>query len=195
MTPCELAVPARFSKANCDLLVIPCSPFFPVRAVPNFRRFLKDGGAFFAFGGYAFDQLSRAPQVMPDDRFCVLATAADMNAGRPFGRALNSRVGRHGDTIGFPDDVIAVFDPSYQVTHAARVVTSSQQTLRAVGEAFPVSTDVPPYFAAVSMSASAAICPTDIPPYVNGCSPVSIIPRNAKSDTNPSAERQTEISE
>lgn len=99
VTPCELAVPARFSKANCDLLVIPCSPFFPVRAVPNFRRFLKDGGAFFAFGGYAFDQLSRAPQVLPDDRFCVLATAADMNAGRTFGRALNSRVGRHGDTI------------------------------------------------------------------------------------------------
>ncbi len=154
VTACELVRPARFAKANCDLLVIPCSPFFPVDAVPNFRRFLKDGGAFFSFGGYAFDQLSRTPQPTPDERFRIFATAADVNAGRTFGRALNSRVGRHGDAIGFPDDVIAVFDPSYQVTHVARAVTSPGQALRAAGADFPVPTDVPPYFAAVAMTGS-----------------------------------------
>lgn len=154
VTPDELARPERFAKASCDLLVIPCSPFFPVEAVPNFKRFLKDGGAFFAFGGYAFDQLSLTPQVTPDDRFLVWATAADVNAGRTFGRALNARRGRHGDAIRFPDDVIAVFDPSYLVSHVARVVTSSAQTFRAPGQAFPAAGKVPPYFAAVARTGS-----------------------------------------
>ncbi len=55
--PEELADPERFNPFLYDVLVIPYGEAFPLKAVPNFRDFLRNGGSFFSTGGYAFNDL------------------------------------------------------------------------------------------------------------------------------------------
>ena len=118
----ELADEKGFAKTNTDLLVIPCSPFFPRAAIANFKRFLREGGAFFAFGGYAFDQIAENPsngQESADGIFAGLPTAVDISANNLGSQSLNSRFGKAGDTVGYPRDVVAVFDPSFLVRRSS----------------------------------------------------------------------------
>lgn len=143
----------QVAKANADLVVIPCSPFFPEGAVANFRQFLKDGGAFFAFGGYAFDRIAKTPETPGQDAFANCPTIADVNADRLGGLRLNSRFGKSGDTVKYPHDVISVFDPSFLVKHAAKAVAAEDQPLLPAGAEFPVPA-AEPYFAAVAMTGS-----------------------------------------
>lgn len=101
----ELCHPEWFSKRNADVLVIPCSPDFPATAVGNFRKFLKEGGSFFAYGGYAFDSL---------------------RSGDDF---LNARFGRAGDSVRIDKDLIQVFQPNNLVRFAADAVATDLQSL------------------------------------------------------------------
>ena len=141
----------QLSKANADLLVIPCAPFFPVGAVDNFKRFLKDGGVFFSFGGYAFDKLAESPEAPDGLDFSRLLTAGDVNAGKQ-PASLNSRYGRPGDVVSYPKDVVSVFDPSFVVKHATSVVASSDQPFLPPDAAFPLQSIGESWFAAVSMT-------------------------------------------
>ena len=54
----ELASPAFFSAANCDLLIVPTGALFPMTAVSNLVAFLSSGGQLLTCGGYAFDEPS-----------------------------------------------------------------------------------------------------------------------------------------
>ena len=137
VSPDALGDPASFSRTNTDLLVIPCSPYFPAEAADNFKRFLKDGGAFFAFGGYAFDNM-------------VDASGSD----RSKEIKLNSRYGKKGDTVKFENDVVAVFDPSFLVRNASSVVASEGQSLFATENHVPFERTSTDWFAAVAMTGS-----------------------------------------
>lgn len=137
VSPDALGDPASFSRANADLLVIPCSPYFPAEAADNFKRFLKDGGAFFAFGGYAFDKM-------------VDTSGAD----RSKDVKLNSRYGKKSDTVKFENDVVAVFDPSFLVRNASSVVASEGQNLFAAETHVPFERTSTDWFAAVAMTGS-----------------------------------------
>ena len=153
----ELADEKAFAKTNTDLLVIPCSPFFPRAAVANFKRFLREGGAFFSVGGYAFDQLGESPSkggTNPDEAFLGLPTAADVSANRLGAQSLNSRFGKAGDTVGYPRDVVAVFDPAFLVRRSENIVVSQGQFLLPRGSVFRHETAQEPYFAAVAMTGS-----------------------------------------
>ena len=153
----ELADERAFSKANTDLLVIPCSPFFPSPAVVNFKRFLQKGGAFFAYGGYAFDQLGETPsdgKAGPDDAFRGLPSAEEVSADKLGAQSVNSRFGKAGDTVGFPRDVVAVFDPAFLVRRSANLVAAEGQTLLPGGSFFRCETAREPYHAAVAMTGS-----------------------------------------
>ena len=152
VSPEALADPGQFSKANADLLVIPCSPFFPADAADNFKRFLKDGGAFFAFGGYAFDKMADSPDAPDGLDFSRLQTASEVNFGKAVASRLNSRYGKTGDTITYPKDVIAVFDPSFLVRHADRIVASPDQSLAPAGSSFPLPNGTNDWVAAVAMT-------------------------------------------
>lgn len=147
-----LADPNQFAKANADLLVIPCSPFFPAAAADNFKRFLKDGGAFLAFGGYAFDKMADRPGAPEGLDFARLQTALDVNVGKAVASRLNSRYGKPGDTITYPKDVISVFDPSFLIQHAERIVASRDQTLVPSDIAIPLPTSTNDWFASVAMT-------------------------------------------
>ena len=153
----ELADEKGFAKTNTDLLVIPCSPFFPRAAIANFKRFLREGGAFFAFGGYAFDQIAENPsngQESADGIFAGLPTAVDISANNLGSQSLNSRFGKAGDTVGYPRDVVAVFDPSFLVRRSAKIVVSQGQFLLPRGSVFKPETAQEPYPAAVAMTGS-----------------------------------------
>ena len=157
VSPIELAEEKAFAKSNTDLLVIPCSPFFPRAAVANFKRFLRDGGAFFAFGGYAFDQIGEKPSDGRDDHdaaFLGLPTAVEISANNLGSQSVNSRHGKSGDTIAFPRDVVAVFDPSFLVRRSEHIVVSPGQFLLPSGALFRHETASEPYHAAVAMTGS-----------------------------------------
>ena len=47
----------QFSTRVCDILVIPTGENFPVEAIPNFKKFIADGGRVITLGGYAFSHL------------------------------------------------------------------------------------------------------------------------------------------
>lgn len=115
VTAVGLASTSVFSRASCDLLIIPTSPRFPRAAADNFRAFLRDRGAFLAFGGYAFDDLGDGVR---------WATAREMDEGKPFPQELNSRVGRSGHGFRTANDVVGVFDPSFKIEHAAACRTA-----------------------------------------------------------------------
>ena len=55
----ELADPTTFHAGRFDLLVVPTGQTFPAIARRNFIEFLRQGGAFVATGGYAFNDLVR----------------------------------------------------------------------------------------------------------------------------------------
>ena len=150
----DFADPRHLSRANADLAIIPCSPFFPAAAVDNFKSFLKAGGAFFAFGGYAFDHVGNAPDEAAENALMMAPSVADANAGLLGRTRINSRHGRSGDTVTFSKDVIAIFDPSFLVRHAARTVASRGQTLLEPQSPFPLPPTGKPYFAAVAMTGS-----------------------------------------
>ncbi len=116
---CEAAL---FSRSTVDLIVLPNSPFFPQAAVPNFRAYLKAGGAFFSIGGYAFDQLGNYTGTgWASQPLWPLAREID-SIRRDVGR-LNTRYGEHGDTMKLHPDQIGVFDPSFLLRHVAAVTT------------------------------------------------------------------------
>ena len=52
----DLAEQNCLSKAAIDLLILPNAPFFPIDAVQNFRKFLKNKGSFISIGGYPLDR-------------------------------------------------------------------------------------------------------------------------------------------
>lgn len=157
VTSADLADEKSFAKANTDLLVIPCSPFFPRAAVTNFKRYLRDGGAFFAFGGYAFDQIGETPSSDApdsDEVFQGLPTAVEISANKLNAQSINSRYGKAGDTIGFPRDVVAVFDPSFMVRRSENLVVAQGQFMLPRGSVFQHETATNAYFAAVAMTGS-----------------------------------------
>ena len=53
----SFADPALFNATSCDIVVIPTGQNFPVEAVPNFKKFVADGGRVITLGGYAFSKL------------------------------------------------------------------------------------------------------------------------------------------
>lgn len=55
----ELANPSVFHAGRYDVVVVPTGRTFPAKARRNFIEFLRQGGAFLATGGYAFDDLVR----------------------------------------------------------------------------------------------------------------------------------------
>lgn len=100
----------RFSRAHVDLLVVPTSPRFPFEAADPLRRFLKAGGALFAFGGYAFDDLGVGVR---------WPTSAEMDVDTPVPDMINTHYGKAGDTMRSRDDAIGLFDPVFSITNAA----------------------------------------------------------------------------
>lgn len=52
-----LADATQFTTRVCDILVIPTGDNFPVEAIPNFKKFVSDGGRVITLGGYAFSHL------------------------------------------------------------------------------------------------------------------------------------------
>lgn len=144
----ELAWEAWFSKKTADMLVIPCSPFFPAAAVLNFKKFLRDGGSFLAFGGYAFDRLAATPRDAGQSTLPVCARAMDgMGSAK---NAINSRRGNGNDAVSIPKDAVQVFQPNYQILYAESARTTRDQTLLPPGREFPALKTAEPYPAAIA---------------------------------------------
>ncbi len=52
-----LADAAQFTTRVCDILIVPTGECFPAEAIPNFKKFVADGGRVITLGGYAFSAL------------------------------------------------------------------------------------------------------------------------------------------
>ena len=135
----ELADGRRFSRANADLLVVPTSPRFPVAAKDNFRRFLKAGGALFAFGGYAFDETEGG---------VCWPSSSEMDVTTPVPDQLNTHYGKAGDTMRVHEEAIGLFDPVFSVTNAASCRTAKGQCLVPEGVPFALPDMTNGYLAA-----------------------------------------------
>ena len=48
---------AKFNAEKCDIIIIPTGNDFPVEAIPNFKKFVANGGRVITLGGYAFSKL------------------------------------------------------------------------------------------------------------------------------------------
>ena len=143
----ELAHADWFSKRSADLLVVPCSPFFPIDAVGNFKKFLSDGGAFFAYGGYAFDHLAEKPSDPRLDAPCLCA--AEINGGKG-GATINSRYGLPGDSVRIARDAVQVFQPNNLVEYAEGARACPMQTFLPPGMSWPYDRTDRPYHAAIA---------------------------------------------
>ena len=112
MTSGDLSSPNFLSKQAIDLLILPNAPFFPLNAVQNFRKFLKDKGSFISIGGYPLDR----PGVPTKDGWATVdsgVTADKVGTGEPVDTRLNTRYGTHGDTMQLQPDQIGLCDPSF----------------------------------------------------------------------------------
>lgn len=101
----ELTKIPELTAADFDCIVFPYGPTYPSAACETIKRYLKSGGSFLSMGGYAFDD----PQP-PDES-----------------KRLNTRFGRHADTMGLDPDQIGVFDPSYHLKHAVTLKAAPGQ--------------------------------------------------------------------
>jgi len=113
------------SKTNFDLLVLPDATNYPVEGRDALIAYLRAGGSFLSFGGYAFDR----PLRWTSDGWREVGQsmrAADLDSGR-MTACLNSRFGKPGDTMGLDPDQISVFDPSYPLREVSSVTASPGQ--------------------------------------------------------------------
>ena len=57
-----------FNAESCDILIIPTGDFFPIEAIGNYKKFMRDGGRTITMGGYAFSVLldAEGKTVVPD---------------------------------------------------------------------------------------------------------------------------------
>lgn len=124
----DVCDPGVLRRSAFDLLVVPCSPFYPRAGREALLAYLRDGGAFLALGGYAFDELV---VLTPDgwQRVDPAIRAADMDAYRQPPDSINTRSGRPGDTMTLEPDQIGVFDPSYEFRRTAGLRAAAEQYL------------------------------------------------------------------
>lgn len=126
----DVCDPAVLRRGTVDVLVVPCSPYYPREGRDALLAFLREGGAFIALGGYAFDGLV----VLSADgwqRSDPAVPATGMDAHKPPTTAINTRSGRPGDTMGLDADQIGVFDPSYELRRAVALRAAPAQHLMA----------------------------------------------------------------
>jgi hypothetical protein len=126
----DVCDPAVLRQSAVDVLVVPCSPLYPREGRDALLAFLREGGAFVALGGYAFDELvvlSATGWVRVDP--AVTATAMDAHTQPTTG--FNTRSGKPGDTMGLNPDQLGVFDPSYELRRTASLKASPEQHLLA----------------------------------------------------------------
>jgi len=124
----DVCDPAVLRRPAVDVLVIPCSPYYPREGREALLAFLRDGGAFVTLGGYAFDELvvlSRAGWQRVDPA----VPASGMDAHRQPTTAINTRSGKPGDTMGLDPDQIGVFDPSYEIRRSVALRAAPEQHL------------------------------------------------------------------
>ena len=128
LQPGDVMDPAALSTRNIDVLVIPCAPAYPREGRKALLEFLKAGGSFVSIGGYAFDDLL-VPT--PDGWSATDPTlqAKDMDKAQPAVETINTRYGRHGDTMRLQPDQIGAFDPSYTLGHVAYAETAPDQEI------------------------------------------------------------------
>ncbi len=115
----DLADAQRLNRSNFDLLILPQSERFPVRAKDAVLQFLQSGGSLWTLGGYAFDQ----PVEYTSDGWKPLgtvATAAEIKAGQIPDARINTRFGKPGDAMTFNKMQIGMFDPSYALERVTR---------------------------------------------------------------------------
>ncbi len=113
----EVCDPAVLRRAAVDVLLVPCAPFYPQEGRAALLGFLREGGAFVALGGYAFDDLV-VPSVDGWRAVNPAVTAAEMDNHKQPTTAINTRTGKPGDTMGLNPEQIGVFDPSYELRRA-----------------------------------------------------------------------------
>ncbi len=126
MTSGDLAESYCLSKTAIDLLVLPNAPFFPLGAVQNFRKFLKDKGSFISIGGYPLDK----PGAPSKDGWTTVdsgVTADKVGTGEPIDARLNTRYGTHGDTMQLQPDQIGLCDPSFLLLRTRSLRPAPQQ--------------------------------------------------------------------
>ena len=128
LQPSDAMDPAVLNTRNLDVLVIPCAPAYPREGRKALLGFLKAGGSFVSIGGYAFDNLL-VPT--PDGWSATDPTlqAKDMDKAPPTVESVNTRYGRHADTMGLQPDQIGAFDPSYVLEHVARATAAPGQQI------------------------------------------------------------------
>jgi len=104
-----LSDPARLDASRYSVVVLPYGASFPAEAADAFRAFLRDGGGFFAFGGYPFDRLlarqrglwTDVAELTPDES--RLTTLVDLGQGAAGWSIGGKAVARHpGELVDDP---------------------------------------------------------------------------------------------
>lgn len=118
-----LADGARFGVQDCDILIIPTGDAFPAEAVPNFKRFVADGGRVITLGGYAFSSLedTEGNAVMPD-----LSDAANVNKDLLLGS--NAPLYAQ-DQLRFDPSQIPVFDEEHYFDNGVSIRPAEDQAV------------------------------------------------------------------
>ncbi|NOY79591.1 MAG: hypothetical protein GXP31_01170 [Kiritimatiellaeota bacterium] len=147
----DAANAAVLTPANFAVLVVPCAPFYPAAGKSALQQYLRQGGAFFSIGGYAFDELlTRTDRGW--SRYGPTVTAAEMDRGVKVRPLVNTRFGTPGDTLGLRPEQIGVFDPAYELLRVAGVRAAPVQHL--LPSSWGRKTLRPAGFAAVAMTGS-----------------------------------------
>jgi hypothetical protein len=115
ITPKDLADDDKFDRERFDLLVLPFGGYFPVEGREPLLNFLKSGGAFLSFGGYAFDDLR--------DRE---GNPVDLSSPQNAHLRINARFGQPGDTMRISTDQIPIFDPSHRLENVSYISRSPE---------------------------------------------------------------------
>ena len=154
---CDASV---LTKANFDALVLPQAPCYPTEGKEALRQYLKQGGAFFSTGGYAFDDLlAYSSEGWTKSDPSVQAKDMDTQAAPAVG--LNTRFGEPGDTMKLHPEQLGVFDPSYLLQRVASVRAAPGQYL------LPADWNVP---AAMEGFAAVALIGSNSPVFPDDCS-------------------------
>ncbi len=126
MTSGDLAETNCLSKAAIDLLILPNAPFFPIDAVQNFRKFLKDKGSFISIGGYPLDRPG-APSKGGWTTVDSGVTADKIGNNESLDTRINTRYGTQGDTMQLQPDQIGLCDPSFLLLRTSSLRPAPQQ--------------------------------------------------------------------
>jgi hypothetical protein len=126
----QLTAENTFAPGMIDLLILPQAPYFPQAAAEPFRRYLRQGGAFFSIGGYPFDSLLSyyGPGQWQPKTVAITADQIDKLQERTPEIGLNTRYGQTGDTMKLSPYQIGVCDPSYILQHVHSVGPAPEQS-------------------------------------------------------------------